>query len=168
MLDEADAFIESCESVNYKPLDALKDIQNISEAQFKFVVAGLRNVIRFKREAALSNNSVLTHLRSMTVQPFNTLEARELMEVPLHYLGLRFPKEKEFLVTLILATTNYFPGLIQMYCAKLLDSMRSNDYAGYNEANTPVYEVSEEHIKRVLADPDFMQQIREKFIITLR
>lgn len=87
------------------------------------------------------------------------------MEIPLHYLGLRFPKEKESLVTLILATTNYFPGLIQMYCAKLINAMRSKDYANYDEVDTPIYEVSEEHIKKVLADPEFMQQIREKFII---
>lgn len=168
LLDEADAFIESCEAVNYKPFDTLKEIQGIGAGRFKFVIAGLRNIVRFKREAALGNNSVLTHLEPMTVKPFNTSEARELMEVPLHYLGLRFPKEKESLVTLILATTNYFPGLIQMYCAKLLEAMRNKDYAGYNEVDTPIYEVSEEHIKKVLADPEFTQQIREKYIITLK
>ena len=168
LLDEADTFIESCEIVNYKPMDALKDIQNIGANRFKFVIAGLRNIVRFKREVALGNNSVLTHLESMTVKPFNTAEARELMELPLHYLGLRFPKTKESLITLILANTNYFPGLIQMYCAKLLEAMRNKDYAGYDEVNTPIYEISESHIKKVLADPEFMQQIREKFIITLR
>ena len=168
LLDEADTFIESCELVNYKPMDALKDIQNIGANRFKFVIAGLRNIVRFKREVALGNNSVLTHLESMTVKPFNTAEARELMELPLHYLGLRFPKAKESLITLILANTNYFPGLIQMYCAKLLEAMRNKDYAGYDEVNTPIYDISESHIKKVLADPEFMQQIREKFIITLR
>lgn len=167
LMDEADAFIESCGGeVNYQPFDALKEIQSIGAGRFKFVIAGLRNIVRFKREA-LGNNSVLTHLEPMTVKPFNTLEARELMEIPLHYLGLRFPKEKESLITLILATTNYFPGLIQMYCAKLIEAMRNKDYANYDEVDTPIYEVSEEHIKKVLADPEFTQQIREKYIITL-
>ena len=168
LLDEADAFIESCEEVNYRPFDALKEIQNIGSGRFKFVIAGLRNIVRFKRDVALGNNSVLTHLEAMTVKPFQPAEARELMEIPLHYLGLEFPKENESLITLILATTNYFPGLIQMYCAKLLSAMRSKDYAGYDEADTPIYEISEEHIKKVLADPEFMDQIREKFIITLK
>lgn len=168
LLDEADTFIESSEIVNYKPMDALKEIQSIGANRFKFVIAGLRNIVRFKRELALGNNSVLTHLESMTVRPFNTTEARELMEIPLHYLGLQFPKAKESLITLILANTNYFPGLIQMYCAKLLEAMRNKDYAGYNEADTPIYEVSEAHIKKVLADPEFMQQIREKYVITLK
>lgn len=167
LLDEADVFIESCAAVNYQPFDALKDIQSIGAGRFKFVIAGLRNIVRFKREA-LGNNSVLTHLQPMTVKPFNTSEARELMELPLHYLGLRFPKEKESLITLILATTNYFPGLIQMYCAKLINAMRNKDYANYDEVDTPIYEVSEEHIKKVLADPEFTQQIREKYVITLK
>ena len=168
LMDEADAFIDSCEKINYKPFDALKEVQGIGNGRFKFVVAGLRNVVRFKRDAALGNNSVLTHLRSMTVKPFDIAEARELLEVPLHYMGLRFPKEKESLITLILATTNYFPGLIQLYCAKLLEAMRNRDYAGYNEMDTPIYEVSERHIKKVLSDPEFTKQIREKFMITLK
>lgn len=168
LLDEADTFIDSCGGdVNYQPLDALKEIQSIGTGRFKFVIAGLRNIVRFKREA-LDNNSVLTHLEPMTVRPFNISEARELMETPLYYLGLRFPKEKESLITLILATTNYFPGLIQMYCAKLINAMRNKDYANYDEVDTPIYEVSEEHIKKVLADPEFTQQIREKYIITLK
>lgn len=168
LIDEADTFIESCEASNYRPFDSLKEIQSIGVGRFKFVIAGLRNIVRFKREAALGNNSVLTHLDSMTVKPFHSTEARELMEIPLHYMGLKFPEENESLITLILASTNYFPGLIQMYCAKLLSAMRSKDYAGYDEADTPVYEISEEHIKKVLADPEFMEQIREKFMITLK
>lgn len=167
LLDEADFFIESCAEINYQPFDALKEIQSIGVGRFKFVIAGLRNIVRAKRQA-LSNNSVLTHLEAMTVTPFQPAEARELMEIPLHYLGLEFPKESESLMTLILATTNYFPGLIQMYCAKLLTAMRSKDYAGYDEADTPVYEISEDHIKKVLADSEFTEQIREKFFITLK
>ena len=67
-----------------------------------------------------------------------------------------------------MATTNYFPGLIQMYCAKLVDALRNRDYAGYDVVDSPIYEVSEEHIKKVLSDPEFMDQIREKFEITLK
>ena len=167
LLDEGDAFIESCEAVKFRPIDALKEIQVESQNRFKFVVAGLRDIVRFKRKMALSSNSGLTHIASMTVKPFETEEARELLETPLRYLGLRFPKDKQSLVTLILASTNYFPGLIQMYCGKLLEAMRNRDYAGYNEADTPIYDISEAHIKKVLADPEFMKQIREKFFITL-
>ena len=133
LLDEADAFIESCESVKYAPLDILKEIQNIGVGRFKFVIAGLHNIVRFKHVSSVGGNSGIPQFSDMTVKPFNTFEARELLEVPLYYLGMRFPKEKESLISLILATTNYFPGLIQMYCAKLIEAMRHKDYANYSD-----------------------------------
>ena len=168
LMDEADTFIASCAEENYYPFDALKDIQSIGVGRFKFVIAGLRNIIRFNREAALGNNNVITQLASMTVKPFRVQDARELLEVPLYYLGLRFPKGKESLISLILASTNYFPGLIQLYCAKLIEAMSKSDYAGYNQGETPIYEIREDHIKKVLADPGFTEQIKEKFEITLK
>ena len=166
LLDEADAFIESCEEVKFHPLDVLKDLQNIGSERFKFVIAGLHNIVRFNREA-LAYNSVLPQLTSITIKPFNLRDARQLLEEPLYYLGFRFPQDKQSLVSLILASTNYFPGLIQLYCAKLIEAMK-NDYAGYEEINTPPYEVNPDHIKKVLAAPDFMDQVREKFEITLK
>ena len=169
LLDEADVFIESCESVGYRPFDALKDIQGVGSGRFKFVVAGLRNIVRFKKNAALSNNSVITHLGSLTVTPFKSVEARELLEVPLSYLGFRFPNDNktEMLISTIFGTTNYFPGLIQLYCSKLIEAMQ-RDYAGYNQEETPPYYVREEHIKKALADKTLEQQIKEKFFITLK
>lgn len=169
MIDEADVFIESCESIGYAPFEALKDIQSIGSGRFKFVVAGLRNIVRFKKEAALGNNRGLTHLDSLTVKPFKTTEARELLEVPLSYLGFRFPKnsETEVLISTIFGTTNYFPGLIQLYCTKLIEAVQRN-YAGYDESETPPYIVQKEHIKKVLAEQTLQQDIREKFFITLK
>ena len=169
LIDEADVFIESCETVGYRPFDALKDIQSVGAGRFKFVVAGLRNIVRFKKNIALSNNSVLTHLSSLTVTPFKSIEARELLEVPLSYLGFRFSDDSntEMLISTIFGTTNYFPGLIQLYCSKLIEAMQ-RDYAGYAERETPPYVVKEEHIKKVLSDKNLEQQIREKFFITLK
>lgn len=167
LLDEADTFIESSAKIKYAPFDSLKDIQGTGK--FKFVVAGLHNVVRFKREAALGSNSVLAHLGAITVKPFSLSEARELLEVPLHFLGLRFPegKDSESLILTILSSANYFPGLIQMYCGKLLLAMCENNYAGYNDNDSPIYKVSAEHIKKVLADTEFTSEIRKKFEITL-
>lgn len=169
LLDEADVFIDSCEKVEYRPFDALKDVQNIGVGRFKFVVAGLRNIVRFNKNKALSNNSVLTHLSALTVTPFKSTEARELLEVPLSYLGFRFRDDSntEMLISTIFGTTNYFPGLLQLYCSKLIEAVQ-RDYAGYNEDETPPYIVSESHIKKVLSDKTLEEQIREKFFITLR
>ena len=168
MLDEGDAFIESCEAIRYQPFDELKDIQSIGEKRFKFVVAGLRNIIRYKRKAALENNSVLPQLQSLTVKPFKVIEARELLEIPLSYLGFRFPKdnETEVLVSTIFGTTNYFPGLIQLYCQKLIEAVQ-RDYANYTEDSTPPYLVQKDLVKKVLADKTLLQEIKKKFDITL-
>ena len=169
LMDEADTFIESCAEVNYQPFDVLKDIQSVGTGRFKFVVAGLRNVVRFNRDAALSNNSVLTHLSHLTVTPFKASDARELLQTPLQYLGFRFQDDSktDMLISNIFGTTNYFPGLLQLYCTKLIEAMR-RDYAGYDEIDTPPYMIREEHIKKVLADKTLEDQIREKFEITLK
>jgi uncharacterized protein YoxC len=165
LLDEADKFIRTCEDVNFAPLDALADIQKTGK--FKFVIAGLRDIVKFNRERVIGGNTIIAHLESMTVKPFTASEAKELLEIPLRYLGLRFPKGQEYLIYLILANTNYFPGLIQMYCAKLLEAMKKEKYAGYKEAATPPYEISKEHIKKALSDKDFKVEIFKKFEITL-
>lgn len=168
LLDEADAFLDSCKDVQYKPFDALKDVQAVGEGRFKFVVAGLRDVLRFEHEAALNDNSVLPQLSSMTVKPFKYAEAKELLEYPLSYLGFRFRDdvETDTLVSAILSHTNSFPGMLQLYCTKLIEAMK-NGYAGYKEAGTPPYYVSEDHIKKVLGEDNLQEEIRQKFFITL-
>ena len=164
LIDEGDKFLESCAAVNYSPIDSLKDVMNVGHGRFKFVIAGLRNVVRFDRRAALGCNASITHLAPLTVKPFNNVEARELLEDPLRYLGIYFGDEE--LIYLICASANYFPGLIQLYCQKLVETIAA-DYAGMDEATTPKYIVREEQIQRVLANPEFINQVREKFMITL-
>lgn len=169
-LDEADKFIESCAENNYAPIVALARTQqeDYGGSRFKFVIAGLRNIIRFEREKTFSNNNILPTLKSRTIKPFDEKDARKLLEVPLKYLGLYFPdNEKDSLILTILETANYFPSLIQLYCEKLITALFEPGYAGY-DADTPVYRISEEHIKKVLADKDFAKDIKTKIEITLR
>ena len=169
-LDEADKFIESCAENNYSPIVALAKTQqeDYNGSRFKFVIAGLRNIIRFEREKTFSNNSILPTLKSLTVKPFGVEDARNLLEVPLRYLGLYFPdNQKDSLILTILETTNYFPSLIQLYCEKLIKALFEPSYAGY-DADTPIYRISEEHIKKILADRDFTKDIKTKIEITLR
>ena len=166
MLDEADTFISDCSQYNYKPLVNLKNIQQVLPGRFKFALAGLHNIIRFNREVALGKNAVITQFSSLKITPFRTPEAQELLTVPLSYLGLSLPSRVT--VSQILATVNYFPGLIQLYCQKLIESLRAPDYAGYDVKRTPPYVITDDHLRRVMADKEFMEQIREKFEITLR
>lgn len=160
MLDEADKFIETSVKDSNIPITALKSLPS---KRFKLVMAGLHNLSRYDHNAMIGNNSTLIHLNSIIIRPFQRPEAIKLLTNTLAYLGFRF---KPDVISLILAKTNYFPGLIQLYCQKLLEAMR-DDYAGYNEISTPSYEVTESHFKKVLADGHFMYKVNEKLEITL-
>ena len=168
LIDEADSLFESSKTVDYNPIRALETLQTEGNERFKFVFAGLRNLVKFERELANDDNSTLPHITVKTIRPFNNQEARELLETPLHYLGVRFPKDKEYLISLILASTNYFPGLIHQYCASLIKAMQEKDYAGYTVATTPPYELTEIQIKKILSDENFNKEIKRKFDITLK
>ena len=96
--------------------------------------------------------------------PFKRPEATELLTHSLAYLGFIFSDE---VINLILAKTNYFPGLIHLYGQKLILAMTNDDYAGYSETETPCYEVTESHIKKVLSDPNFKDEIKSKLRMTL-
>lgn len=160
MLDEADEFIRTSSLDGNPPISATK---NLPSDRFKLVMAGLHNLSRFNREM-LQGNSNLIHLSHVIVRQFQRPEAIKLLTNTLAYLGFKFDEK---VISLILAKTNYYPGLIQFYCQKLLEAMKNEDYAGYSESNTPYYQVSESHIKKVLADPDFMSMVNQKLEASL-
>ena len=162
MLDEADTFIDSCKELNYRPITALK---SLNSPRFKFVLAGLHNLSKYDHEAVVSNNSDIAHLSSVVIRPFRRPEATELLTHALSYLGFIFDDD---VINLILAKTNYFPGLIHLYAQKLILTMTNDDYAGYSETDTPYYYVTENHIKCVLADQNFKDKIKEKLSMTLK
>lgn len=166
MLDEADELIKTSAACNYQPLVALKDVQETMDKRFKYVLAGLHNVVKFNRDVALGKNSVITHMSSLKITPFFEREATELLTGPLSYLGFSLPSKVT--VSQILATCNYFPGLIQLYAQKLIESVQAADYAGYSTRNSPPYEVTDDHLRRVMSDKEFVATIYEKFEITLK
>lgn len=161
MIDEADVFFEDAKAIKYQPLTELKSILS---ANFKFVLAGLNNLIKYDRESSLSGNCGLIHFSAIKIGPFTASDATKLLTHTLAYLGLYI--ESQTTISLILATSNYFPGLIQLYCQKLLEAMKRPDYAGYHESDTPPYKVTDSHIKSVLEDESFTDEIRNKLEIT--
>lgn len=165
MLDEADTFIEDCGKSNYLPIVKLKDVQQSLPGRFKFVLAGLHNIVRFNHEIAVGNNSVITHMPFLKVTPFKAPEGEELLRMPLSYLGMSLPSKVT--VSQILATVNYFPGLIQLYAQKLIESLCVSDYAGYDQRRTPPYVITDDHLRRVMADKEFVGEIHAKFDATL-
>jgi len=170
MLDEGDEFLKSCFEVKYKPIDYLKDLQ--SEAlpeKFKFVIAGLRNLVEFDHKYR-TPNSPLGHLHHLQIGPLSYQDARELFELPLSYLGIQVPTDEESqrMLNRILATTNYYPGLIQFYCNNLIETLASEyERCGYRLKDSPPYQLSETHVHTVLQDIRFQKAIEDKFKMTL-
>lgn len=168
LLDEADAFLKSCSVAAYAPIAELEKLQFRYQGRFKFVVAGLKNVIRFEETVETRKNSVFPMLKSLVVKPFKYEEARELLEVPLSYLGFSFPEKEqtEAMISTVFRTTHYFPGMLQLYCSMLLNPEDVNQM--YSEKNAPPYEMREGHMKRVLADGELHRRIKEELRATLR
>ncbi|MFF2480445.1 AAA family ATPase [Paenibacillus sp. NPDC058071] len=168
LLDETDAFLASCEESGNVPLEILRELKNTFNGQFKFVLAGLRDVIRFDKQR-LGGNSVLAHFGHITIRPLKYLDARDLLLRPLHYLGFRIEENGEDIINLILAKTNYYPGLIHFYCEKLIEAISDSYRNGnYNENMNPPYLLDEKYIKTLLGQKEFLIEIENKFRITLK
>ena len=164
LLDEADNFLLDSQSNDYLPVVRLKQIQVDTENRFKFVLAGLHNVIKFYDNTA-GGNSAIAHLGTVTIKPLPFREASELLEKPLSYLGFRLKSKDVSLIAQILSSTNYYPGLIQFYASRLVRSVCQGNYGNVNDK--PPYLLQESQILQLLKDPEFVENIREKFMITL-
>ncbi len=166
LIDEADAFILASNKIKDRPIEVLRMTQNNFQGHFKFVLAGLHNVIRYDK-SALSSNTVYGQLGHINIKPFKYKDACDLLLGPLSYLG--FTVENSEIVSTILAKTNYFPGLIQYYGLKLLESVKTAYAKHYFNPNTnPPYVLNEAYLKQLMEDDSFLKEIEEKFMITLR
>lgn len=177
LLDEVDGFITSCKNIPKlpdkdkpfkipdKPFKIIEDISNKYGNKFNVVLAGLNLYIDFRGDNGFfkKGNYIGGHLREencIHIKPFEIREARELIEKPLHYLGLDFSKSFS-LIYLILDDTNYYPCLIQMYCKRMLENV--NVYS----SNGPIYEVEKKFIYKFLIDQKFKGDVKYTFDLTL-
>ncbi len=162
LIDEADTLLEDSQKNGYKELDQFKRLQNMTGGRFKFVMAGLHNLVRFNQKA-LANNSGVPQLKGITVKPLSFMDARELLEKPLSFMGFTIPKGEEDVVAQILFNTNYFPGLIHFYASRLIQYMQKNA----TPASMPPYRLDRDVLIRLLADDDFRNLRKERLLMTL-
>jgi hypothetical protein len=67
----------------------------------------------------------------------------------------------------ILAQTNYYPSLIQLYCSHLLRHMLSQ-VASRQRPNGPRYVVTDRDIEQVYSSDALRDEIRSEFRLTLQ
>ncbi len=171
LLDEADSFLEQDgkESEHYEPFprcQRLKGLMDDTGRRFKVIFAGLHNVQRTTR----SSNHPLAHFGdAICIGPMleeaESREARALVEQPMAAAGYAFASAD--VVSRILALTNYYPSLIQLFCHHLLRDLRANHVTRFpNARHTPPCVITSNHVQSVYGT-SVRQRIHEKVRLTL-
>lgn len=168
LLDEADKFFEVDAEDDFTQTRRLKQLMEGTERRFKPVFAGLHNVLRMTTRA----NHPLAHLgEPVKIGPLlNASELRDaydLITKPFEAAGYVF--ESPELITRVLAQTNYYPSLIQLYCSHLMRHLAGtfqNDPRMMNQG--PLYKITAEHVDTVYLSRELRKEIREKFHLTLQ
>ena len=166
LLDEADRFLEvdarddtpGVSATGFRESSRLKALMDQTERSIKVVFAGLHNVLR----TVESSNHPLGHFgQAIQVGPlWRTAEA--LVRDPLLASGYQFSSEN--LVTRVLAQTNYYPNLIQLYGSELVKAMCSR-----RVSSGPLYEIDEAVVEDTyLTNTNLREIIRSRFHMTLQ
>ena len=156
LLDEADAFLAADARTDFRESTRLKGLMDRTDRRVKVVLAGLHNVLRTTERS----NHPLAHFgEPICVGPLLTNgeweQAQKLLRDPLRSVGCRF--ERDALGTLVLAQTNYYPSLIQLYGAELVRRLR--------DSTKPFpYVVTSKDVDATYRDTGLRSAIRERFL----
>ena len=166
LLDEADRFFEQDGRDDFQNTRRLKQLMDETGRRFKVVFAGLHNVLRMTERP----NHPLAHFgEPIEIGPLledkEVGEAVDLIRRPMAAAGFKF--ESRALVIRILAQTNYYPSLIQLYCSHLLRHMLSQ-VGSKQRSNGPCYVVTDHDIEQVYSSEALREEIRAKFSLTLQ
>ena len=168
LLDEADGFLdadsreqhEGMAATGYRESIRLKRLMDDTERSIKVVFAGLHNVLRTAEQA---NHPLGQFGNPVQVGPLlrngGMRAAQDLVIRPLLAAGYEF--DGTDLVTRILAHTNYYPGLIQAYSEKLIETMLSQ------QTGELPRRVTSEVIDTAYRAERLREFIRNRFQITL-
>ena len=160
LLDEADDFLDADARTDFRESTRLKGLMDRTDRRLKVVFAGLHNVLRTTERA----NHPLAHFGvPINVGPLlangEWMQAQQLVREPLRAVGYGFATRD--LSTLILAQTNYYPSLIQLYGWHLVQRLR--------DSKKPVpYDIQATDITEVYRSKALGSVIRERFLLTLQ
>lgn len=166
LLDEADRFFEQDGKNDFEETRKLKQLMDDTQRRFKVVFAGLHNVLRMTEHP----NHPLAHFgEPIEIGPLGegdeVREAADLIRNPMAAAGFSF--ESKGLIVRILAQTNYYPSLIQLYCSHLIRHVLSQ-VANRTKTNGPRYLITDRDIEQVYSSEALRDEIRAKFRLTLQ
>lgn len=167
LLDEADRFLAQDGKTEFLVTTKLKSLMDETGRRFKVVFAGLHNVLRTTHQS----NHPLGHFGDpIAIGPLmNNGEVRSawgLIEDPLHALGFRF--ESPDLVLRILAQTNYYPSLIQLFCHHLLRHLQQRLRVAFDSRQQPPYAITSGSVEEAYLSRELQDAIQQRFGLTLQ
>lgn len=166
LLDEADNFLRrdalNSNRATFAESSRLKSLMDRGRA-IKVVFAGLHNVLRTTNQS----NHPLAHMGTpICIGPFirrpERREAEKLLTVPLEACGYRF--EPSRLMLSVLARTNYYPSLLQIY-GDALATRLSEPARRRSLSDLPV--AHPDLLAELHRDRNFQSEIRKRFVWTL-
>ena len=118
LLDESDDLLDCDSHRDFALVRQLRGLMARTERRFKVVFAGLQSVQRYNNW----KNHPFAQLGSeLVVNPLPPAAAQDLIIRPFRALGFAF--DRAGLILRILSQTNYHPGLIQIFCYRLLENL---------------------------------------------
>lgn len=161
LLDECDDFFAAIAKDSYRQIQDMVNLKRNTKNAFKFVFAGLHNVCRAKNST--EKNGVFGQLgEPLCIKPLAPTDALQLLARPLSYMGFQidpYPHLKT-----ILTKTNYYPGILQFFGYKLLETLTDQYSKYYSAANgNPPFTLKDEQLGAVLSSADLNNSIKAKF-----
>lgn len=170
LLDEADRFLEvdareeevSGGATGYRESTRLKSLMDTTDRSVKVVFAGLHNVLR---TVEYSNHPLGHFGQPIQIGPLLSdgawLSAEALLREPMLASGYTF--DPPTLITRVLAQTNYYPSLIQLYGSALIKTM-----VPQRTREGPLYFISEDVLDETYQSRNLRDMIRSRFHLTLQ
>jgi hypothetical protein len=157
LYDNADQFLDADARDRFRVAEGLRKLMADTQQRFKAVFAGGPSVCRFHGPPY---QPLAPFGGPLTVGPLEPDAARELVTAPFAAFGYRFVEETA--VLRILSYTNYLPGLIQLFCHKLLSRLQERP-----DGDPPPYPIEQSDVEDVYRTRKVRDGIRAQFEATL-
>lgn len=161
LLDEADDLIELDARHDFGLVKTLRQLMVETNRRFKVVFAGLESVQRYQR---MKNHPFAQLGRETVIGPLPTLAARSLVVAPMRALGFEF--ESHELVLRIMSAVNYHPGLMQIFCFRLLTRCYEK-LARQRKFSGVVRTITRDDLREIERNLSFTEDIQKRFDWTL-
>lgn len=158
LLDETDKLLDLDSEMDFTLIRGLRALMANTERRFKVVLAGLQSVQRYNN---WKNHPFAQLGKEIVINPLQSKAAEDLITRPFRALGFQF--ESAALVRRIVSISNYHPGLVQIFCYRLLENL----YKNYSEWKSPTRFVTEDDVLSIERDASFKEDVRNRFDWTL-